>query len=112
MMVLITVSIISCYCALIAYHLDDINFLVRGGFAFIAQIIHLFFNCMSGQLVQTQSSNLVNYIYEAFPWYKFSKNIKLPIFLMMCRSMKQCNIKIGKTSVLSFDILCTVRKKL
>ncbi|XP_051170742.1 odorant receptor 47a-like [Leptopilina boulardi] len=106
---LILGALITLFGSLIILNKSNKVILIRGGLTIIGQLTHMFFNCYCGQVVKSQSSSLINYMYET-DWYSESLKVKKMIFVMMMGAMKESNINIGKTFVLSFDFYASMMK--
>ncbi|XP_043473540.1 uncharacterized protein LOC122505781 isoform X3 [Leptopilina heterotoma] len=104
-----TVMIMSFHLSMIILKQQDFNYFVKGVSIAIGQAIHIFFNCFTGQMVQSQSSNLTSHLYD-FHWYDTKKKIAMVIYYMTSRSLIECNLNVGKTLVLGLDLYTTIMK--
>ncbi|XP_043473578.1 odorant receptor 82a-like [Leptopilina heterotoma] len=105
----IIILLVSFHGTVILYKLTEIRFVCEELLLAVGQLLHLFFNCFTGQLVNTQNAILPSVIYDV-EWYNASPEIKTLIQIILYQSQKECNIYVGKTLVLSNDFFATIIK--
>ncbi|XP_043473507.1 odorant receptor 22c-like [Leptopilina heterotoma] len=108
---LIVIALSTLYCSLIVLNKDNTELLVRGSLTVVAQLVHVFFNCFSGQMVLNETERFVNYIYD-FEWYSVSPKIQKSIWLLMLSSVNEPQIHVGKNFCLSFEFYSTIIKSM
>ncbi|XP_051156037.1 odorant receptor 46a-like isoform X2 [Leptopilina boulardi] len=105
----VTVIIMSFHGSMMVLKQHDLTYLIKGLVIAVGQSIHVFLNCLTGQMVQTQSANLCNYIYN-FEWYEAQEKVKMSIYFMILKSETECNLYVGKTAVLGLELFSTIMK--
>ncbi|XP_051156045.1 odorant receptor 22c-like [Leptopilina boulardi] len=106
-LICVTIIIMSFNGSMIILNMHDNTYLLRGVSVSMGQIIHVFFNCFTGQMVQSHSANMPNYIYD-HEWYNSNHKIKMVIYFMILKSKTECSLCVGKTAVLGLELFTTV----
>ncbi|XP_043473500.1 odorant receptor 9a-like isoform X2 [Leptopilina heterotoma] len=97
------------YASLIVLNLDNTELLIRGGLTIIAQLVHLFFNCLSGQMILNESETINNYIYYC-DWNNKPPKMQRNIWFLMLSAKKETPINVGKNFILSFEFYASIMK--
>ncbi|XP_043464746.1 uncharacterized protein LOC122500086 [Leptopilina heterotoma] len=75
---------------------------MRFGSFFMAQIIHLYFNTIPGQLLIDESSKVSQYCYDS-NWTNMSTKSKKLLLFMLLRTSRECKVSAGKVYVISME---------
>ncbi|XP_051167806.1 odorant receptor 49a-like [Leptopilina boulardi] len=93
----------------IALNINNIQIVLRFGSLFLANIIHLFFTSIPGQMLIDKSSKVSQYCYES-KWTDMTVETRKLLLFWMLRSSHECKISAGGIYVISMENFCSVVK--
>ncbi|XP_033218369.1 odorant receptor 82a-like [Belonocnema kinseyi] len=94
---------------MIVVRIDQIDMVVMFATYFVAQAIHLFFDCFAGQMLLNGNGSVSIDINES-NWYVMPQKQKKMLLMMMVRCVRDCRVTIGKFVVLNMETYSQLMK--